>query len=601
MCGINGFNWANKELLSRMNYATRFRGPDGEGEYIDSHVSLGHRRLSIIDLSANGSQPMCNEDETVWLTYNGEIYNYTELRKTLEKAGHTFKSNTDSEVIIHAYEEYGTGFENKLNGMWAFCIYDAKNMKMLLSRDRFGIKPLYYYLNNDQLIFSSMIAGIMCHDIPTHPNEPVIMEYLAHNLLHHTEQTFFINISSLKPGSSLVFDLSKKTTQKYHWYSPTPGSNIDKSQIRNLFLKSVESMTQSDVPVGSCLSGGMDSSSIVMTLDKLLNYKVNTFSYVAPGQYFDESKYIIEIGKHTDTTQFFTQIHAEEFLEDIMDFITNQEEPVTGVSPYAGYRVMKLAHTSGAKVLLDGQGGDEIFAGYTYYFGYYFKELFTQKKWIKLLIEILSYLKNAKSVYSIGLFGFIMMPKSIRFFLWTRFVNRWVNHKLLREIGRYYEDPRWDVSNLKSCLSLTLFETAIPHLLMWEDKNAMRWSIESRVPFLDTYLVEAAMGLSPDQLLTKGRTKLIFRDSVKDIVPPLIRNRTDKIGFKATSDDIFRNEKVAHFVQQVFLSDRFKKRPYWKHKTVMKMLSDHITGKRNCGDTIWKILNIELWLQHYFE
>ncbi|MFC2071093.1 asparagine synthase (glutamine-hydrolyzing) [Chloroflexota bacterium] len=600
MCGINGFNWPDTTIIDRMNEAVKQRGPDGVGIFVDPNVSLGHRRLAIIDLSPKGKQPMCNEDASIWLVYNGEIYNFKDLKKELEHVGHIFRSNTDSEVIIHAYEEYGIDFVKKFSGMWAFCIYDSSKGQLILSRDRFGIKPLYYYIDDSRLIFSSLIAGILCHNITTEPNDRAIMEYLAFDLEHHEEYTFFENIYSLKPGSILVYDLKKKRAEKRHWYYPTNNLTPDENTIRELFINSVKSMTLADVPIGSCLSGGLDSSAIVMLLDKFLDYEFNTYSFIAPGTSFDESKYIKEIGINTKTRQFFTMIPAEEFLEDISDFIMTQEEPVNGVSPFAGYRVMKLAHSQGAKVLLDGQGGDEIFAGYACYFIYYFYELLTTFKWNALLNEIRLYRKNSKSNYAIRMLGFIATPNRFKYPIWKRMANTWVNYDFLQSVNSNPIDPRWKARNLRDSQLLTLFNTDIPHLLMWEDKNSMRWGIESRVPFLDAALVESAILLSKEQKINNGRTKVIFRRATENLIPDLIRNRTDKIGFQAPSANLFRNEKVISFVRDLLYSNSFMKRPYWRWKRVDKLFNDHVEEKRNAGDTIWKLVNTELWLNHYF-
>ena len=270
MCGINGFNWPDENVVKKMNLAVMNRGPDGDGFYVDFSVSLGHRRLAIIDLSEKGKQPMCNEDGSIWLTYNGEIYNFNSIKKDLINKGHIFKSTTDSEVIIHAYEEYGIDCTKRFNGMWAFCIYDKKQKKFILSRDRFGIKPLYYYIDHQFFIFSSMIAGIMCHNIQTAPNDRALLEYLAFNLEQHAEYTFFDRIFSVTPGTNLVYELEQKRLTKQRYYNLQPREPQDENTIKDIFIESVKLRTISDVPIGSCLSGGIDSSAIVCVLDKYL-------------------------------------------------------------------------------------------------------------------------------------------------------------------------------------------------------------------------------------------------------------------------------------------------------------------------------------------
>jgi asparagine synthase (glutamine-hydrolysing) len=600
MCGINGFSWVDETLIRVMNQTTCNRGPDDEGVFVDNNVSLGHRRLSIIDLSPAGHQPMCNENETMWIIYNGEVYNFRQIRDELEHLGHKFKSKTDTEVIIHAYEQWGIKSFDMFNGMWAFCIYDKGKKELILSRDRFGIKPFYYCLHNGQLIFSSMIFAILAHNIQTAPSENAIMQFLAYNLEHCDKNTFFKNVYSLEPGNFLKYDLKTKNYFIEKWYVPRCLENVTVEEVRRSFVESVESQTVADVPIGSCLSGGIDSSSIVCTLDKFLPYAFYTFSFITPGNTFDESKYIKEVGKRTKTKQFFTQISEDDFLNEFPDFVKALEEPVLGLSPYAQYRVMKLAHQQGAKVLLDGQGGDEIFAGYIYYFSYRFFDLLKRGQILNLGREMFLYLRNFKEFLPFGLFAFMLMPNWLKNGLWKTVVNNWINHNFLEEVCGKNSDPRWQGMSLDQAMRLTLFSTAIPHLLQWEDKSSMRWSIESRVPFLDLHLVETALSLASEQKLQNGKTKIVFKEAVKDILPEMISSRTDKIGFDTPVDEFFRKEKIAAFCREIIYSDSFRNRPYWKWKKIEEMFLLHINNKKNYGREIWKWINIELWLRTFF-
>lgn len=595
MCGINGFNWPDENIIKKMNLVTKNRGPDAEGYYMDSSVSLGHRRLAIIDLSEKGKQPMCNEDGTIWLTYNGEIYNFNAIKKDLIDKGHIFTSATDSEVIIHAYEEYGLDCTKRFNGMWAFCIYDSKQRKFILSRDRFGIKPLYYYYDDRRFIFSSMISGILCHDIQTAPNDRAILEYLAFNLVQHEEYTFFDRILSLSPGTNLVYELEQKRAIKHRYYSLEPREPQDENTIRDIFSESVRLRTISDVPIGSCLSGGIDSSAIVCLLDKYLKTQFNTFSLVVPGRPFDETRYIKEIGNHTNVKQYFTTVEPDVFLDEMSDFIISQEEPVTGISPYAQYRVMKMAHEQGMKVLLDGQGGDEIFAGYKYFFSFYFYELLKHWRWLRLLGE----LSLSRNWPSIEMLGFQLLPAWMKYPVWEKMINTWINVDMINST-KHIDDPRWQAATLREGSLMTIFVTSLPQLLTLEDKNSMRWSIETRIPFLDFNLVEAAMGCTSSQKLHDAKTKVIFREAIKDFVPPMILNRKDKVGFAAPSDELFRDESVITFSRNIIYSESFKKRPYWNWENVKLAFNAHTRRQANIGDIIWKWLNTELWLRRYF-
>ncbi|MDD1757575.1 MAG: asparagine synthase (glutamine-hydrolyzing), partial [Methanotrichaceae archaeon] len=292
MCGINGFSWKNATLIDDMNKAIKHRGPDDEGVYLDENVTLGHRRLSIIDLSPAGRQPMSNEDDSIWIVFNGEIYNFLEIKEELLKKEHKFRSATDTEVIIHAYEEWGPSCVERFNGMWAFAIYDKNKSRLFLSRDRFGVKPLYYYCDDVRLIFSSEIKGLLEHNLERIPNDKSIFEYLAFGFLDHTSETFFRDINRLMPGENLFYDLSSKTKRIEKWYDLSSwlknGMTLTEEdaskKIQEHLFSSISYRLIADVPVGSCLSGGIDSSTIVYSMRKLVqNSIIKTFSLVFPG------------------------------------------------------------------------------------------------------------------------------------------------------------------------------------------------------------------------------------------------------------------------------------------------------------------------------
>jgi len=600
MCGINGFNWPDRDLIERMNHITRHRGPDDHGVYVDEAVSLGHRRLSIIDLSSAGHQPMPNEDETLWCLHNGEIYNFRQLREDLLAAGHTFRSHTDTEVILHAYESHGAACLDRFNGMWAFALYDRTARLLLLARDRFGIKPLYYHVADGRLIFSSMIAAVMIHAIGAAPNDRAIMEYLAFNLEQHTDRTFVRGVQSLLPGHLLTYDLRTGRHRVRRWYRPRPCNRTDTEALRAAFTESVHRRTVSDVPIGVCLSGGIDSSAITCTLDAYLPEPFDTYSLVVPGSPIDESRHIEEVARHTRIRTRFTTVDVAEFLRDVDDFVECMEEPVTGLSGYAQYRVFQLAHRHGAKVLLDGQGGDEILAGYVYYFGYRFWELFAGLQWHALAGEMLASYRKLGDLFPHALFAFLVAPEWVRRPAWRRLVTPWVNHAFLQEVCDGDVDPRWRRMTTRQSLTQTLFSTSIPHNLMWEDKSSMRWSIESRVPFLDVDFVEAAMSLRTEQLLKDGKTKVIFKRAMDRLLPEKIRNRTDKVGFDAPVDTFFQDPQMARFARDIVYSPSFCGRPYWHAARVHQMYESHLGGKTNAGDTIWKCVNLELWLRRFF-
>lgn len=600
MCGINGFNWNDERLIAAMNHATRHRGPDDTGVYVDDAVSLGHCRLAIIDLSARGHQPMSNEDGTIWCVYNGEVYNFQEIRPELAAAGHSFRSLTDTEVVIHAYESEGLECLNRFNGMWAFALYDRSRRRLVLARDRFGIKPLYYHVDGGRLIFSSMIAGILAHPVRRAPDDGAVMEFLAYNLEQHDGRTFFESIHSLEPGCLLIFDLWTRRHRVERWYTPAVRPRADEAALREAFTQSVRLRTVSDVPIGVCLSGGIDSTAITCTLDDHLAQPFNTYSLVAPGSPVDERRYIEEVARHTRIGTLFTTVRAEDFLEDIDDFVEAMEEPVTGLSAYAQYQVFKLAHAHGAKVLLDGQGGDEILAGYVYYFGYLFYELLVGLEWPALVKEMIQSYRKLGDPFPHALLAFLLAPRGLRHRLWKKRICPWVDHDFLERACGGRQDPRWERMTVRQSLRQTLGSTSIPHNLMWEDKSSMRWSIESRTPFLDVGFVETAMALDTRDLLRNGETKVIFKRAMSSLLPEMIRNRKDKVGFEAPVDELFRDRRVVRLTRDVLASRDFAQRPYWRGDRVRAIFDKYVAGKANAGETIWKCLNTELWLRRFF-
>lgn len=601
MCGINGFTWSDEKLIMDMNSVTKYRGPDDEGVFINDDVSLGHSRLSIIDLSPAGHQPMSNEDGSLWITYNGEVYNAQDLKNDLVSKEHVFKSRSDTEIIIHAFEEYGPECLHKFNGMWAFCIYNKKTEKLFIARDRFGVKPLYYHYDGAKLIFSSMPTAILKHGIKRAPDAKSVMQYLAFNTLHHCEATFFEGISSLLPGHYMEFDLKSRNLKITQWYFlEDRNESVSKDDIRSLFEKSVSLRTVSDVPVGSCLSGGVDSTAIVCLLNKHIKEQFGTYSLIVPGHRLDESKYIKETGRLTNTRQFFTTIEEDDFLGDIDDFVSAHEEPVSSLSVYAQYKVMKLAHENGAKVLLDGQGGDEIFAGYPFYFSNYFYGLLKEMRLIEFCRQNFAYIKHCRNIYPQSFLAFQFLPDTVKRMIFRKKLNPWINHDLTKKLCGNELEPRWPLRDLKSSLKQSLFGIRIPHLLRWEDKNSMRWSVESRVPFLDYKLVEAAFSLPDEAKIKNGSTKVMFKDAVADILPDMIRNRRDKTGFGTSDNEFFRNERISAFCKDIIYSKEFMEQPYWNWPGLERSYKKFLSGELNIGIDVMKWISTGLWLKKYF-
>jgi len=668
MCGIvGGINLAGKAipayLISKMAFALRHRGPDDEG-YLLGNTATGHyrlvggqdtpqdvffsgylysprgviadisenggynlalanRRLAIIDLSAAGHQPMCNEDGTIWIVHNGEIYNFRKLRRELQSLGHRFVSDVDTEVIIHAYEEWGVGCLNKFNGMWAFCIWDLKKQKLFCSRDRFGIKPLYYYFDGEQFLFASEIKALLQASIPKRANERRIYDYLVLGMVDHTEETFFEKIKQLRGGEYL--ELSIKTgglsiTRYWDIDIDKKFSGFTDEEYARIFYELLKDAVRlhliSDVPLGTCLSGGLDSSAIVCLVDKLMceegmkipgSEKQKTFSARYEDPRHDEGHFIEHVVRETQVNAHFIYPTGEGLLEEIEELIYRQDEPFGSTSIYAQWSVFKLAKMSGVKVTLDGQGGDELFAGYHSYFSSFFAELLRAGQWSQLFKELQSYatIHGYSKIQGLGRAVLWLLPEKAElvFRSLRRFAREgtWLRQDFLRRSASNH--PRM-VAKGKSIfdnyLYTTLIRFSLPSLLRFEDRNSMAHSIESRVPFLDYRLVEFVFATPATQKIHNGVTKRILRDALRGMLPEPIRTRTDKIGF-STPEDTWLRTTMRGFLMGLVASESFRSRPYFDVKQVKKLFEAHIEGRRNVSNTIWRIINLELWLRRFID
>jgi len=608
MCGINGFSWSEISLIKKMNQALRHRGPDDEGVYVDDNVSLGHVRLSIIDLSSKGHQPMkYNKDgREVWIVYNGEIYNFKEIKDELKQKGYEFDSNTDTEVILAAYLEWGPDCVERFNGMWAFAIYDKTDEIIFLSRDRFGIKPLYYYHNNNNIVFSSEIKGILIHPIKREPNDAMIFDYLYYNLLDHTEDTFFRGIKRLMPGHNAIFDIKTGKLKIWRYYDlkkkvKERKENNNPQKFRRLFFKSVKRRLLADVPVGSCLSGGIDSSSISCVMRSLLPEKtIKVFSLVFPCKEVDESRYQKVVVKKCNFEWFKTTFTPKDILNDLEDLIKTQEEPFLSLSVYGHYKIMKLAKKEGMKVLLDGQGSDEILAGYHSLFAYYYYELFKGLKWRTLLREVVKYKKNTGSLMAVKYFIGLMLPHRIQ----KGIIRRTNSEFLSKEFLSKFENIRTDVRFRKKDLNTALTELVtnnLQYLLRFEDKNAMRWSIETRVPFLDPELVEFVLATPSNAKIRDGTTKFLLRDALRGIVPDEILNRKDKVAFETPDRDMATSTDIKEFIEGILTSEQFKNRPYWDWRKVYEIYKSKRKKGAMIGDPLWRVIITEMWLRVWID
>jgi asparagine synthase (glutamine-hydrolysing) len=589
MCGIIGQycfkGQPDKELINNMSKILAHRGPDTDGTYFNNTVGLAHRRLGIIDLSESARQPMFNEDHSIVIVYNGEIYNHSILREILIDKGHIFKSNADTEIIVHAYEEWGMNCLTHFNGMWAFALWDNRKKILFCARDRFGIKPFYYAFVDNSIIFASEIKSLLAHPkVGTSQNELMVETFLSSGILDHTHVTMFDKIYQIPPSQGLIINIDGMKQFRYCdlEISPNITSIITDENVAtnllHLFKKAIKSHLKSDVPVGTCLSGGIDSSTIV----KLVNSHhpmQNTFSAHFVNEKFDESKYIKLV--ITDTiTPFFVEPNPKELLKDIDHLIYTQDEPFGSLSIYAQYCVMRLAHGK-VKVLLDGQGADELFGGYLAYQKNYITELIKRKQFLLAFKELIRSLKHHNAFYR-----YAIQQTSER-------------NKRKNLLTSYIRTHRYE-GKFNTMLHNELFTTNLPALLHFEDRNSMAFSIEARVPYLDTEFTNYIASLPYDQKIRNGITKFALRNAIKGVVPEEIRMRMDKMGF-VTPEEIWMKYELKDYIMDILYSTSFKNRQYWDSDKVLEDYQKFIDGKTTYSPEIWRIVCTELWLRKFFD
>jgi asparagine synthase (glutamine-hydrolysing) len=559
MCGIfgiiNGKESIDITKLQEVSKALRHRGPDDEGYLLTStnkktyhsykgdispqslilpHISTAngnyniaflHRRLSIIDLSDTGHQPM-SYAERYWIILNGEIYNYLEIKEELLKKGYSFKSSSDTEVVLAAYIEWGKDCVLRFNGMWAFVLWDCKENSFLLSRDRFGVKPLYYYFKNNVFIFCSEIKGIR-----TYLNNNILINSESVNKfldigefsIGEIDDTMFYDIKQLLPGHNIIFKENSLKIIKYWNLELKETTNTIEENIeifKELFLNSIKLRLRSDVEVGSCLSGGIDSSSIVSYASSKFNRKMHTFSIIWPGEKCDESFYIDTVNKKYDCTAHAFKPELNDVLEIIDKVIWHQELPLATGSLLAQWFVMRKANKEGIKVLLDGQGADEVLAGYPRFIRSFLNEMILGFSF-KTILENKELLRQ----YGYSTKSYLSVFKTLIF------------NKLFKQNNNNIFKSLND--NLKSEMEIS----CLPSLLHYEDRNSMAHSIESRVPFLDFHLVEFLFSIPASQKIKNSRTKFILINAMKDYLPPEIYNRRDKIGFETPIEKYLQGNK----------------------------------------------------------
>ena len=610
-----------------MNQLLRHRGPDDEGYLIADtkagifsprtgdetipalrnrlesvskmngfapNLVFGHRRLSIIDLSEKGHQPMTRDGN--WIVYNGEIYNYIELRRELTTFGHSFETGSDTEVILTAYQEWGFDCLHRFNGMWAFAIWDNQRKQLFCSRDRFGIKPFYFHLSKKHFVFASEIKAILASSLSkVEPNDRAIYEFLTYGLVDHLKETFFRDIYRLVPGEYLLINNSGVSIF-YSWWKLN-GREVPsdtREAFRQLFKDSIRLRLRSDVPVGSCLSGGLDSSYVVSQMAELGD-TVNTFSAVyGKGLHGDESEFIDEVVQKVGATKHTVIPGPIELKRELQDLIYHQEEPFGSTSIFAQWKVMELARSREVTVLLDGQGADEQLGGYNKYFGIFFGILFKRFKWIKLANSLIDYLRLHKKRNIFAHTIYYTLPQKLRKIARNRLVP--LKTEFRKKYTHCHPDDYPD--NFNEVLKYFIVNS-LPQLLRYEDKNSMAFSRETRLPFLDYRLVELIYSLPVDDKIDRAVTKIIMRKAMKGIVSERIRNRHDKVGFETPELEWFRRE-LKPYIMSILNSDRFSTRPYWDSEKIKAVYESLMQGRSN-SNMIWRFISVELWLRSFID
>jgi len=546
ICGIIKFdgNSPEKDKVISMMQRQKHRGPDDEGVFLDKSVGLGFVRLTATDSGELSHQPMFDDTGNYVIVHNGTIYNYIELREELIDKGIKFKSNSDTEVLLKMYIEYGKDCLDRLNGIFAFVIFNKRSNTVFGARDRFGVKPLYYFHDKEQFIFASEIPPILdVYGWENKPNELVIYEYLLHNRTDQTENTFFDGIKKLQHGH--YFDIKDNHFTIKRWYNVADkikecDGNAD--NYKELLVDAVKLRLRGNFPVGICLSGGLDSSAITSIIYReLSNTKVHTFSAIYnKGEHGDESDFINLYREELQNMHFITP-DSSMLLSNLDHFIHIHAEPIPSTSSFAQYCVMSVAKNN-VVATIDGQGADEALAGYHYFFGFYFKELLKQAKFGRLLREISQYLKKHNSIDGLKYLVYFLLPSFLKNKVSTfekSYLNKDFVHRVASSGKNLIVNELYSSNNLNEAL-INHFEYKLEHLLKWGDRNSMAFSLESRTPFLDHRLVEYTLSMPSRCKIRNGETKYILRQVMKGLLPEPIRKRKDKIGFETPQDEWFR-------------------------------------------------------------
>ncbi len=633
MCGIAGLVLERPlpqgERLLALARSLHHRGPDDNGFLTmhrgnvrlarnlppegDFEVGLAHRRLAILDLTDTGWQPMASESGRYYLIHNGEVYNFLELRETLETMGYRFRGHSDTEVLLNAWEEWGAQALSKFVGMFAFALLDVAERRLYLARDVFGIKPLYFAQYRDGFAFASEIPPLL--DLPGVSRKAFadkVYAYLAFGVSDDDERTMFADVHQVPAGHYAVVNLDAprqvNLVKYWEWDLPQPleiGFEEAARRLREMFLESVSIHMRSDVPVGSALSGGIDSSAIVMGMRRLKSDKeIHAFGFVADDARFSEERFMEVVSKAANVVLHKVQVVPQELLDDLERLIRIQGEPFGSMSTYAQYRVFRTAKENGIKVMLDGQGADELFGGYVYYKASRALSLL-EKGNLKVFLSFLLRLRQYPNYLEVLLYladDFFPKNKQFRRLLgrvlgrssmpsWLQ--GNWFKRRMA--IGRPQEVNASRGNRLRAKLLSTMTQTTLPRLLRYEDRNSMAHSVESRLPFLNPSIAKFALSLPEEFIISPtGITKAVFREAMRGIVPNVILERKDKMGFVAPQRKWWR-ETAPYFEDLLSVGEANNLLPFVDFSRMRREWNAVLAGEGLPVFRMWRGMNLLAW------
>ena len=557
MCGISviidsGNKHIAEHAIRRMNNIIDHRGPDGENYYFGDHFALGHRMLKITDLTDRGKQPMLYMHYVI--IYNGEIYNYRTIKETLKKCGYQFKTTSDTEVIGAAYDKWGYDCLHHFNGMWAFVLYDTKNKMFFCSRDRFGIKPLFYSQLNNKLLIGSEIKQITVFpDYKPRINQRTAFDFIYHGKIDSTNESFFDGVHFLPAGHNLIYDLRAHSFSIIKWYdldkikvSKYTDFNEATNTFGQLFTESISDHTDAKLPIGACLSGGLDSTSIV-GVSKKMNKPLVTFSSCYTQHGYNEIEYINNAVRHYELPNHKTYPNIHELIETglLKKIVYHQDQPVLSGSFFSEFKVFEAAAANDVRIMLSGQGADEYLGGYGEFSLLNLKRLLQKRKFSDFTATMVNLAKKQNKTIKEVFISFVIFGLRLPYFINrinqpNQVVHECFNTAWLKEF--VHTRPVFDISAYSSLSDLSKYALngySLPHQLLSEDRNSMSHSIESRLPFLDHRLVEYSLGLPDNNIIRKGVTKAVLRESLKNTLPAKIYNRHTKLGFPGPEESLF--------------------------------------------------------------